>query len=64
MTRTEHCQQCGTDLPIADLDAKPARLAGRRNRGNALRQALDRNEDCDRLECQVCYGRGWQKGPT
>lgn len=64
MTRIDRCQQCGTVRPIAELDAKPTRLAGRRNRGDALRRALDRNEDCDRLECQACYGPGWQKGST
>lgn len=61
---TANCEQCGAVFRIADLDAKPARLAGRRNSGNALERALDRNEDCDRLECQACYGPGWQMGAT
>jgi hypothetical protein len=57
------CANCGTSTHIDLLDAKPARLAGPGHdpalRLRELSDALFDNEDCDRLECQVCYGPGW-----
>jgi hypothetical protein len=57
------CANCGTLVPIDLLDAKPTRLAGPgrdpRLRLKELSDALFNNEDCDRLECQSCYGPGW-----
>ena len=57
------CANCGASTHIDLLDAKPARLAGPGHdpalRLRELSDALFDNEDCDRLECQVCYGPGW-----
>jgi hypothetical protein len=58
------CHNCCTPTPIDLLDAKPTRLAGPGGdpvqRLQELRDALFNNEDCDRLECQACYGPGWE----
>lgn len=59
---TSMCEECRTILPLLALDAKPTRLAGKRNHGNLLQLALDRNEDCDRLECRRCFGPGFVRG--
>ena len=57
------CANCGAVTSIDLLDAKPTRLAGPGgNPGLRLKElsdALFNNEDCDRLECQSCYGPGW-----
>lgn len=57
------CANCGAPTHIDLPDAKPARLAGPGNdpvqRLRELSDALFNNEDCDRLECQVCYGPRW-----
>ena len=58
----DHCDQCGVATPIQYLDAKPARLAGRRNTNRQLKKALARNDDFDRLECAHCYGPGFVEG--
>jgi hypothetical protein len=58
------CANCSKPTPIDLLDAKPARLAGPGDdpilRLEELIDALYNNEDCDRLECEACYGPGWQ----
>jgi hypothetical protein len=58
------CANCGSRTPIDLLDAKPPRLAGPGGdpilRKKELMDALFNNEDFDRLECQACYGPGWQ----
>jgi hypothetical protein len=58
------CANCSKPTPIDLLDAKPARLAGPGDdpilRLKELIDALYNNEDCDRLECEACYGPGWQ----
>ncbi len=57
------CMNYGTLTSIKLLDAKPTRLAGSDSdpilRRQELSDALFNNEDCDRLECQSCYGPGW-----
>lgn len=55
-----NCDNCGAPTPINHLDAKPERLAGRRNTHRQLKKAFARNEDFDRLECAACYGPGYQ----
>jgi len=61
-TRMDNCARCGIERPIEHLDAKPARLAGRRNTRRQLKKALLRGEDFDRLECAACYGPGFVVG--
>lgn len=61
---TDTCAKCGDERPIDQLDAKPVRLAGRRNTWRQLEKALRRGEDFDRLECADCYGPGFAMGPA
>jgi hypothetical protein len=56
------CEHCLKPTLIELLDAKPTRLAGRRNTRRQLKKALARGEDFDRLECEACYGPGWMEG--
>jgi hypothetical protein len=57
------CACCQRVVHINDLDAKPARLAGPIINADEwyteLQNALWANEDCDRLECEECYGPGY-----
>jgi hypothetical protein len=57
------CANCGVLTPIDLPDAKPSRLAGPSGdpslRRRGLADALLAKDDCDRLECQACYGPGW-----
>lgn len=61
------CMACGAPTPIHLLDAKPHRLAGPVVNADEwlteLNNALAANEDCEQLECEACYGPGWQPGP-
>ena len=61
-TRMDNCARCGVEQPVERLDAKPVRLAGRRNTRRQLKKALRRGEDFDRLECATCYGPGFVLG--
>jgi hypothetical protein len=58
-----HCEECGRVFRLSELDAKPARLAGRANTSaEVLWAAFEANEDFDRLECRGCYGPGYSDG--
>lgn len=52
---TAPCAKCGKVLPLEQLDAKPASLAGRPTTLADLHDAAD-GEDFGVLECQNCYG--------
>jgi hypothetical protein len=64
---TDACAACGRSFPLHLLDSKPTRLAGpiiinADEFYSELCNALDANEELDRLECEACYGPGWAEG--
>ena len=66
----EPCECCGKLTDMLDLDCKPRHLAGKPHwlirlmpwiRLSQLRDAADRGFDFDVLECEGCYGPGYNK---